>query len=292
MGVPLKVIYPHSLNTKEGKHPAAVLDKEAGAASALLMRPIVKYTNISKSYGDLQVLRGIDLEIAPGEKVALIGPSGSGKTTLARLLMTLEEPTSGTIEVNGEQLWHRLVNGRLVKANEKHLHQVRGNIGMVFQHFNLFPHMTILRNVMEAPVKVLRLSKEEAKERAITMLEKVGLSEKLKAYPAQLSGGQKQRVAIARALVMRPKVMLFDEPTSALDPELVGEVLEVIKEIAAEGEMAMLLITHEMGFAKDVADRVLFFDEGRIIEQGPPEKIFNHPESARLRAFLSRFNRG
>lgn len=293
MGVPLKVIYPNSNQKRNaGNHPATLMEEEPGTAAApSVERPIVKYTNISKSYGDLQVLRGIDLEIAPGEKVALIGPSGSGKTTLARLLMTLEEPTSGTIEVSGEQLWHRIINGRLVKANENHLHQVRGNIGMVFQHFNLFPHMTILRNVMEAPVKVLGLSKEEAKAQALTMLEKVGLSEKINAYPAQLSGGQKQRVAIARALVMRPKVMLFDEPTSALDPELVGEVLEVIKEIAAEGEMAMLLITHEMGFAKDVADRVLFFDEGRIIEQGPPEKIFNHPESARLRAFLSRFNR-
>ncbi|MCO1602479.1 ectoine/hydroxyectoine ABC transporter ATP-binding protein EhuA [Desulfosporosinus nitroreducens] len=252
---------------------------------------MVIYNNISKSYGDLQVLKNIDLEIAPGEKVALIGPSGSGKTTLARLLMTLEEPTSGTIEVEGEMLWHQRVNDKLIKANEKHLHQVRGNIGMVFQHFNLFPHMTILRNVMEAPRNVLGLSKEEAKERAVKMLAQVGLSSKIDAYPAQLSGGQKQRVAIARALVMRPKVMLFDEPTSALDPELVGEVLEVIKAIALEGEMAMLLITHEMDFAKDVADRILFFDQGRIIEQGPPKKIFNNPESERLQTFLSRFNR-
>ncbi|WP_291349635.1 ectoine/hydroxyectoine ABC transporter ATP-binding protein EhuA [Desulfosporosinus sp.] len=256
-----------------------------------VIKPIVTYSNISKSYGDLHVLKNIDLNIAPGEKVALIGPSGSGKTTLARLLMTLEEPTSGTIEVDGEMLWHQRVKDKLVKANEKHLHQVRGNIGMVFQHFNLFPHMTILRNVMEAPRNVLGLSKEVAKQRAVTMLEQVGLAGKIDAYPAQLSGGQKQRVAIARALVMRPKVMLFDEPTSALDPELVGEVLEVIKAIAAEGEMAMLLITHEMEFARDVADRVLFFDQGRIIEQGPPKKIFNNPESERLQTFLSRFNR-
>ncbi|WP_427846372.1 ectoine/hydroxyectoine ABC transporter ATP-binding protein EhuA [Desulfosporosinus hippei] len=255
------------------------------------VQPIVNYSNISKSYGDLQVLRNIDLDIAPGEKVALIGPSGSGKTTLARLLMTLEEPTSGTIEVDGEMLWHQKTNGKLVKANEKHLHKVRGNIGMVFQHFNLFPHMTILRNVMEAPRNVLGLSKEEAMERAVTMLKQVGLANKIDAYPAQLSGGQKQRVAIARALVMRPKVMIFDEPTSALDPELVGEVLEVIKAIAAEGEMAMLLITHEMDFARDVADRILFFDQGRIIEQGSPKRIFNNPESERLQTFLSRFNR-
>lgn len=280
MSVPLKLIYK--------EEQVKTIRNDLRKAS---IRPIVTYNGISKSYGDLQVLKNIDLDIAPGEKVALIGPSGSGKTTLARLLMTLEEPTSGTIEVEGNMLWHRRVKDKLVKANEKHLHQVRGNIGMVFQHFNLFPHMTILHNVMEAPRNVLGLSKEEAKKRSITMLEQVGLSDKVDAYPAQLSGGQKQRVAIARALVMRPKVMLFDEPTSALDPELVGEVLEVIKAIATEGEMAMLLITHEMDFARDVADRVLFFDQGRIIEQGPPKKIFNNPESVRLQTFLSRFNR-
>lgn len=280
MSVPLKLIYH--------EEPTRSIDNDPRKA---VIKPIVTYSNISKSYGDLHVLKNIDLNIAPGEKVALIGPSGSGKTTLARLLMTLEEPTSGTIEVDGEMLWHQRVKDKLVKANEKHLHQVRGNIGMVFQHFNLFPHMTILRNVMEAPRNVLGLSKEVAKQRAVTMLEQVGLAGKIDAYPAQLSGGQKQRVAIARALVMRPKVMLFDEPTSALDPELVGEVLEVIKAIAAEGEMAMLLITHEMEFARDVADRVLFFDQGRIIEQGPPKKIFNNPESERLQTFLSRFNR-
>ncbi|AET67659.1 ectoine/hydroxyectoine ABC transporter, ATP-binding protein [Desulfosporosinus orientis DSM 765] len=280
MSVPLKLICKDD--------PNKTIDSEAHKNA---VRPIVTYNNICKSYGDLQVLKNINLDISPGEKVALIGPSGSGKTTIARLLMTLEEPTSGTIEVEGELLWHQKVKDKLVKANEKHLHQVRGNIGMVFQHFNLFPHMTILRNVMEAPRTVLGLSKEESKDRAIKMLEKVGLASKMDVYPAQLSGGQKQRVAIARALVMRPKVMLFDEPTSALDPELVGEVLEVIKEIAAEGEMAMLLITHEMDFARDVADRVLFFDQGRIIEQGPPKKIFNNPESERLQTFLSRFNR-
>jgi polar amino acid transport system ATP-binding protein len=251
--------------------------------------PIVKYRNIHKKFGDLHVLKGIDLDIHPGEKVAVIGPSGSGKTTIARLLMTLEEPTEGTIEVDGELLWHEQRGSGLVRASEKHLHRVRGNIGMVFQHFNLFPHMTILRNCMEAPVHVLGVSKEEARERSLAMLEKVGLADKVDAYPAQLSGGQKQRVAIARALVMRPKIMLFDEPTSALDPELVGEVLSVIAEIAEEGEMAMLLITHEMAFARDVADRIVFFDEGHIVEQGPPEKLFDTPESERLEAFLTRF---
>lgn len=252
-------------------------------------QPVVRYDKISKSYGDLEVLKEIDLDIAPGEKVALIGPSGSGKTTLARLLMTLEEPTSGMIQVDGELLWHQKSKGKLVKANEKHMHKIRGKIGMVFQHFNLFPHMTILGNVTAAPIHVLGMTKDEAEEQAITMLEKVGLGSKLNAYPAQLSGGQKQRVAIARALVKRPQIMLFDEPTSALDPELVGEVLEVIKEIAHEGEMAMLLITHEMDFARDVADRVAFFDEGRIIEQGPPREIFHNPQSHRLQNFLSRF---
>jgi polar amino acid transport system ATP-binding protein len=205
--------------------------------------------------------------------------------------MTLEKPSSGTIEVDGQLLWHKKVRGKLVPADEKHLHKVRGKIGMVFQHFNLFPHMNVLRNITEAPIKVLGLSREEAIERAKTMLEKVGLLDKMDAYPSQLSGGQKQRVAIARALVMQPKVMLFDEVTSALDPELVGEVLGVIKEIAAEGQMAMLLITHEMGFAREVADRVVFFDEGRIIEEGPPEKIFgdDHPKNPRLKKFLSSF---
>jgi polar amino acid transport system ATP-binding protein len=236
-------------------------------------------------------LREIDFDLAPAEKVAVIGPSGSGKTTFARVLMTLEKPSSGTIEVDGQLLWHKKVGGKLVPANEKHLHKVRGKIGMVFQHFNLFPHMNVLRNITEAPIKVLGLSKEEAIERAKTMLDKVGLLDKMDAYPSQLSGGQKQRVAIARALVMQPKVMLFDEVTSALDPELVGEVLGVIKEIAAEGEMAMMLITHEMGFAREVADRVVFFDEGRIMEEGPPEKIFgnDHPKSPRLSKFLSSF---
>lgn len=251
--------------------------------------PIVKYTGVTKSFGNVEVLKGIDLEIQPGEKVAVIGPSGSGKTTMGRMLMTLEEPTSGTIEVDGELLWHMEYKGEIVRANEKHLHRMRCNVGMVFQHFNLFPHMNVMRNVTEAPRKVLGLSKEEAEERAVTMLTKVGLEDKLKVYPSKLSGGQKQRVAIARALVMRPKVMVFDEVTSALDPELVGEVLEVIREIAEEGEMAMMLITHEMEFAKEIADRVIFGADGKIVEQGTPEEIFDNPQSDRLQSFLQRF---
>jgi len=188
-------------------------------------------------------------------------------------------------------LWHKRVNGKLVPADEKHLQRVRCKIGMVFQQFNLFPHMNVLRNVTEAPVHVLGLSRAEAEERAREMLTKVGLADKLDAYPAKLSGGQQQRVAIARALVMRPKVMLFDEVTSALDPELVGEVLTVIKEIAAEGDMTMMLVTHEMDFAREVADRVIFIDNGEIMEQGPPWAIFGHPRHPRTRAFLSRFRK-
>lgn len=263
--------------------------QQNGEAGVTDNRPMVRYRNIKKSFGDLHVLRGIDVDIAPSEKVAVIGPSGSGKTTLARLLMTLEQPTSGTIEVDGEHLWHKEVNGKLIPADEKYKHRVRGKVGMVFQQFNIFPHMNVLRNCTEAPIHVLGLSKEEARERAVAMLEKVGLGNKLDAWPSQLSGGQQQRVAIARALVMRPKVMLFDEPTSALDPELVGEVLSVIKEIAAEGEMTMLLVTHEMDFAREVADRIIFIDGGLIVEQGPPENIFGNPQNPRTQDFLSRF---
>lgn len=252
-------------------------------------KPIVAYENIEKRYGDVEVLKGLNLNIRPGEKVALIGPSGSGKTTIIRMLMTLEKPTSGFIKVEGDYLWHKEVHGGLVAAGEKHLHEMRKNIGMVFQHFNLFPHMTILRNVTEAPVHVLGLSKEEAHRRAVDMLEKVGLGDKLDAYPSQLSGGQKQRVAIARAVVMQPKVMLFDEVTSALDPELVGEVLEVIKDLAKETDMAMILVTHEMDFARDIADRVVFLHDGQIEEEGHPKEILENPKSERLKSFLSRF---
>jgi polar amino acid transport system ATP-binding protein len=271
----------------------AAIDTGAGvgdaAAYGTSVRPVVRYTDICKSFGDLEVLHDINLAIAPGEKVAMIGPSGSGKTTLGRMLMTLEEPTTGTIEVDGEQLWHMVHRGKLVRANEAHLHRMRNKIGMIFQHFNLFPHMSVLKNVTIAQRKVLGVPKEEAEARAETMLGKVGLADKLDTYPSMLSGGQKQRVAIARALVMRPQVMVFDEVTSALDPELVGEVLAVIKEIALEGEMAMLLITHEMDFAREVADRVVFGAEGSIVEEGTPEAIFENPQSERLQAFLSRF---
>src|SRR5699024_10737625 len=250
-----------------------------------MTEPIVRYIDVHKSFGDVKVLKGIDLDIKPAEKVAVIGPSGSGKTTIIRMLMTLEEPTSGDIIVDGQNLWKMEKNGKMIRANEKHLRSVRGDIGMVFQHFNLFPHMTILDNCTTALVNVKKENKEVAKKESIEMLEKVGLGEHIDKYPQQLSGGQKQRVAMARALVMKPKVMLFDEVTSALDPELVGEVLEVIRDIAKEGEMAMVLVTHEMDFALDIADKVLFLDGGVIAEQGTPQEVIENPENERLQDF-------
>ncbi|WP_373895019.1 ectoine/hydroxyectoine ABC transporter ATP-binding protein EhuA [Virgibacillus sp. CBA3643] len=256
-----------------------------------MLEPIVQFKDIHKSFGDVKVLTGIDLDIKPAEKVAIIGPSGSGKTTIIRMLMTLETPTSGDIIVDGVNLWKMEKNGKTIQANEKHLREVRDEIGMVFQHFNLFPHMTILKNCMSALIHVQKVDKEEARKRSAEMLEKVGLGDKLEMYPSQLSGGQKQRVAMARALVMRPKVMLFDEVTSALDPELVGEVLEVIRDLAKEGEMAMILVTHEMEFALDIADKVLFLDDGVIAEQGPPSQVLEHSTNERLQSFLHRFRR-
>ncbi|WP_017473823.1 ectoine/hydroxyectoine ABC transporter ATP-binding protein EhuA [Amphibacillus jilinensis] len=254
-----------------------------------MAEPIVRYQDVHKSFGDVEVLKGIDLDIYPAEKVAIIGPSGSGKTTIIRMLMTLEEPTSGDIIVDGTNLWKMEKNGGLVEANEKHLRSVRGDIGMVFQHFNLFPHMTILENCMTAPIRVKGEDKQEVEEHSIQMLERVGLGDKIHNYPSQLSGGQKQRVAMARALVMRPKIMLFDEVTSALDPELVGEVLEVIRDIAKNDDMAMVLVTHEMDFALDIADKVLFLDEGVIAEQGTAADVIEHSQNERLQEFLSRF---
>jgi polar amino acid transport system ATP-binding protein len=254
-----------------------------------MTEPIVKFRDVQKSFGDFEVLKGIDLNIAPSEKICIIGPSGSGKTTIIRMLMTLEEPTAGDIIVGGTNLWKMQRGTEMVPANEKHLRAVRGDIGMVFQHFNLFPHMTILDNCMVAPIHVKKKSKQDARAVSEEMLSKVGLKDHMKKYPSQLSGGQKQRVAMARALVMRPKIMLFDEVTSALDPELVGEVLEVIRDIADEGKTAMVLVTHEMDFALEVADRVLFLDKGVIAERGTASEVIEHSENERLRAFLKRF---
>jgi polar amino acid transport system ATP-binding protein len=248
--------------------------------------PMVQFDAVTKRYGDLTVLDRLDLSIAANEKVAIIGPSGSGKTTVLRMLMTLETIDDGVIRVDGEPLTHMPRGDRLVRANAQHLRRMRAHIGMVFQHFNLFPHMSALKNCMEAPVTVLGLSADEARERAGELLNMVGLGDKLDHYPAQLSGGQQQRVAIARALAMRPKVMLFDEVTSALDPELCGEVLGVIRALGSEHNLTMLMVTHQMGFAREFADRVCFFDQGRIAEQGPAKQFFENPQEPRTQQFL------
>lgn len=248
--------------------------------------PMVRMSQVTKAFGDHVVLDRLDLEVDPSEKVVIIGPSGSGKTTILRAIMTLERPDSGTVEIDGRHLYHREKDGKLLPASDKHMREVRSDISMVFQHFNLFPHMSARQNVMLAPVKVLGLSKQEAGERADRLLKTVGLESKKHQRPNELSGGQKQRVAIARSLAMEPKVMLFDEVTSALDPELVGEVLNVLRALAEEGKMTMMLVTHEMGFAAEMADRVLMFDSGRIIEQGPPGKILKDPDHERTRTFL------
>jgi polar amino acid transport system ATP-binding protein len=248
---------------------------------------MVRFDQVTKRYGELVVLDRLDLEVAPNEKVAIIGPSGSGKTTVLRMLMTLERIDEGVIYVDGRPLTHRERNGRLGPADERYLRSVRGQIGMVFQHFNLFPHMSALGNCMEAPVHVLGLPKAEARARAEELLTMVGLADKMAHYPSQLSGGQQQRVAIARALAMRPKVMLFDEVTSALDPELVGEVLNVIRRLGAEHNLTMLMVTHQMGFAREFADRVCFFYAGKIAEQGPPAEIFSNPRNERTQQFLA-----
>jgi polar amino acid transport system ATP-binding protein len=253
----------------------------------MAMAPMVRFVQVTKRYGELVVLDRLDLEVAPNEKVAIIGPSGSGKTTVLRMLMTLERIDEGAIWVDGRPLTHMERNGRLIPADERYLRSVRGQIGMVFQHFNLFPHMSALGNCMEAPVHVLGLPKAEARARAEELLTMVGLADKMAHYPSQLSGGQQQRVAIARALAMRPKVMLFDEVTSALDPELVGEVLNVIRKLGAEHNLTMLMVTHQMGFAREFADRVCFFYAGKIAEQGPPAEIFSNPRNERTQQFLA-----
>ena len=246
----------------------------------------VEMRQVTKSFGELVVLDKLDLDVDAGEVVVIIGPSGSGKTTILRVVMTLERLDEGQIKIGDRQLYHEEKNGELVRASEKHIRSVRSDISMVFQHFNLFPHMSARENVMLAPIKVKGLREEEAAEKANQLLDRVGLGDKLDHRPSELSGGQKQRVAIARSLAMEPRVMLFDEVTSALDPELVGEVLNVLRELAASGDMTMMMVTHEMGFASEMADRVLMFDKGRILEQGTPDKIFKDPDHERTKSFL------
>ncbi len=248
-------------------------------------REMVRAEQVVKRFGNLTVLNGVDLSVKRRQVVVVIGPSGSGKTTLLRCINHLEKIDDGRIYIEGELVGYREKDGRLIEDREANIARIRSQVGFVFQRFNLFPHMTALENVIEAPIHVLHQPKGEVIERAHALLAKVGLAEKADVYPHKLSGGQQQRVAIARALAMNPKLMLFDEATSALDPELVGEVLKVMKQLAEEG-MTMIVVTHEMGFARDVASDVIFMDKAVIVEEGPPEKIFDAPENERTRNFL------
>ncbi len=241
------------------------------------MEPIIRMENVNKWFGELHVLKDISLDVAPGEVLVIIGPSGSGKSTLIRTINRLEPVQKGRIVVDGVEL----------NEDVRNIEAIRREVGMVFQQFNLFPHMTILENVILAPTRVRKIPREQAIAKAMELLERVGIADQANKYPAQLSGGQQQRAAIVRALAMEPKIMLFDEPTSALDPEMVGEVLDVMRGLARSG-MTMLVVTHEMGFARDVADRVIFMDEGRIVEEGVPDEIFSHPQHERTQAFLAR----
>ncbi|MGV2051563.1 amino acid ABC transporter ATP-binding protein [Agrobacterium sp. 22-209-1] len=256
--------------------------------SATDQKPLVQARNVHKSFDHLEVLKGIDLDVMPGEVVVILGPSGSGKSTFLRCINNLETIQKGSIAVDGEQIGYRVKNDRLEKLSSNSIARQRRKIGMVFQQFNLYPHMTVLQNIIEAPVGVHGESRKNATQNAIRLLERVGLSEKASSYPRQLSGGQQQRVAIARALAIKPKLMLFDEPTSALDPELVGEVLATMRDLASQG-LTMIVVTHEIGFAKEAADRVIFMDGGNIVEMGKPEDVIGNPRHPRTQAFLSRF---
>jgi len=251
------------------------------------MDVMVQAEQVHKRFGRLEVLKGVSLEVAPGEVVCLIGPSGSGKSTFLRCINHLEKIDAGRLWVDGRLVGYRQVGDKLYEQRDADVCRDRAEIGMVFQRFNLFGHMTALENVSEAPVHVRKLSRREAAEQASVLLARVGLADKLDSYPTQLSGGQQQRVAIARALAMKPKLMLFDEPTSALDPELVGEVLDVMKGLAFDFKTTMIVVTHEMGFAREAADRVLMMDDGRIIEEGPPRHFFETPREERTKQFLS-----
>ncbi|MGN6549932.1 MAG: amino acid ABC transporter ATP-binding protein [Pararhizobium sp.] len=247
---------------------------------------MVSLSGVHKWFGHIEVLKGVDLNVDQGQVVCLIGPSGSGKSTLLRTINALERPERGYIRLDGDLLGFREKEGRLYELSERDIARQRSQVGMVFQRFNLFPHMTALENVIEAPVWVKKENREKAKQAAMILLARVGLADKAAFYPSQLSGGQQQRVAIARALAMRPKLMLFDEPTSALDPELVGEVLDVMKDLARDG-MTMLVVTHVMGFAREVSDRVIFMDDGRIVESGSPAEVLDAPKNVRTRNFMS-----
>jgi polar amino acid transport system ATP-binding protein len=249
--------------------------------------PMVKAEAVHKRFGRLEVLKGIDLEVQRGDVMCMLGPSGSGKSTFLRCINHLEKINSGRLSVDGELVGYREAGGKLHELHEREVARKRAEIGMVFQHFNLFPHMTALENVALAPIRVARVSRQEARERAGELLARVGLGDKLDVYPVALSGGQQQRVAIARALAMQPKLMLFDEPTSALDPELVGDVLDAMRQLASDG-MTMIVVTHEMGFAREVADTAVFMDEGVVVEAGPPGEVLVNPREERTKTFLSK----
>jgi polar amino acid transport system ATP-binding protein len=248
---------------------------------------MVKAEGVHKRFGRLEVLKGIDLEVGRGQVMCMLGPSGSGKSTFLRCINHLEKINAGRLSVDGELVGYRESGGKLHELHERDVARKRSQIGMVFQHFNLFPHMTALENVTLAPIGVLKVPREEARQRARELLARVGLGDKLNTYPVALSGGQQQRVAIARALAMQPKLMLFDEPTSALDPELVGDVLDAMRQLARDG-MTMIVVTHEMGFAREVGDSVVFMDEGVVVEQGPPGEVLANPREERTREFLSK----
>ena len=252
-----------------------------------MTKPMVKAEGVHKRFGRLEVLKGITLEVRAGEVMVLLGPSGSGKSTFLRCINHLEKINSGRLSVDGELVGYREGENKIYELHDSEIARKRAEIGMVFQHFNLFPHMTALENVTAAPIRVKKIPRERANARARELLERVGLPDKLATYPAQLSGGQQQRVAIARALAMDPKLMLFDEPTSALDPELVGDVLQAMKQLAGEG-MTMIVVTHEMGFAAEVADTVVFMDDGMVVEAGDPDRVLGDPQHERTRAFLSK----
>ncbi len=248
---------------------------------------MVKAEGVHKRFGSLEVLRGVDLEVQRGEVMCMLGPSGSGKSTFLRCINHLEKINAGRLYVDGDLVGYRDQGDKLYELHEREVARKRAQIGMVFQHFNLFPHMTALDNVTLAPIRVLKVSRDEARDRAAQLLRRVGLGDKLATYPVALSGGQQQRVAIARALAMQPKLMLFDEPTSALDPELVGDVLDAMRQLAHDG-MTMIVVTHEMGFAREVADVAVFMDEGIVVESGKPREVLTHPRNPRTQAFLSK----
>lgn len=248
-------------------------------------KPIIEMNHVRKSFGPVKVLRDFSLSVPANQKLVILGPSGSGKSTVLRILMTLEDISSGDITIDGEKLW-TTSGGKATRAQGERFRSIRGKAGMVFQHFNLFPHMTALRNVTEAPVRVRGMRADEAREMGMELLDKVGLKDKAGSHPAQLSGGQKQRVAIARALAMQPRIMLFDEVTSALDPELVGEVLTVLKDLASEGNMTMLFVTHHVDFAREIADRIVFMEHGRILDDNTPEEITSGEHGGRVREFI------